>query len=81
MKGGEAHAYEVSLAADQFLWIIVDQRGIDVGVTATDPQGQPFAFSDNPNGPFGPEPLAIIADRPGTYRVDERAHCDLAAGT
>ena len=38
MKGGEAHAYEVSLAADQFLWIIVDQRGIDVGVTATDPQ-------------------------------------------
>jgi CHAT domain-containing protein/tetratricopeptide (TPR) repeat protein len=82
MKGGEAHAYEVSLAADQFLWVIVDQRGIDVGVTATDPQGQPIAFSDNPNGPFGAEPLAIIADRPGTYRVDVSARsATAAAGT
>lgn len=70
MKGGEVHAYEVSLASDQFLWVIVDQRGVDVGVTATDPHAQPIAFSDNPNGPLGPEPLAIIADRPGTYRVE-----------
>ncbi len=82
MKGGEAHAYEVSLAADQFLWVIVDQRGIDVGVKATNPQGQQMAFSDNPNGPFGPEPLAIIADQAGTYRVDVSAlNAKAAAGT
>jgi CHAT domain-containing protein/tetratricopeptide (TPR) repeat protein len=70
LKGGEAHSYEVPLAADQFIWVIVDQRGIDVGVTAVDPAGQTIAFSDNPNGVFGPESLAIIANSPGTYRID-----------
>jgi CHAT domain-containing protein len=69
MKGGDAHTYEVSLAAGQFLWVIVDQRSLDVGVTAVDPQGKQIAFIDYPNGPFGPEPLAIIAEQAGTYAV------------
>ncbi len=73
MRGGETHAYEIPLAAGQFLWVTVDQRGIDVGVAAADPQGRSIAFSDNPNGPFGPEPMAIIADQTGTYRVDVSA--------
>jgi CHAT domain-containing protein len=69
MKGGDAHSYDVTLTTGQFLWVIVDQRSLDVGVTATDPLGQQIAFSDNPNGPFGPEPLAIIAEETGTYSV------------
>jgi len=70
LSGGETHAYQVALIAGQFLYVTVDQRGIDVGVTAADWNGRQIAFADNPNGGFGPEPLAFIAEQSGTYRIE-----------
>ena len=72
LKGGETHAYTIALTPGQFLYVIVDQRGIDVRVTATN-SGRTLASSDNPNGAFGPEPLAIIADQPGNYGIEVAA--------
>ena len=30
MKGGEAHSYRITVAAGQYVHVVVDQRGIDV---------------------------------------------------
>jgi CHAT domain-containing protein/tetratricopeptide (TPR) repeat protein len=79
LNGGETHAYQIALLAGQFLYVVVDQRGIDVGVTATDGNARQIAFSDNPNGAFGPEPLAFIADQSGTYRIEIRSRRDSAS--
>ncbi len=72
LSGGQTHAYQIALTAGQFLYAVVDQRGIDVGVTVTN-SGRTLAVSDNPNGAFGPEPVAIIADQAGDYRIEVRA--------
>src|SRR5690349_2856343 len=47
MKGGEAHVYGIKLAVGQYLSAIVDQRGIDVKVMVTGPDGKQIFECDN----------------------------------
>jgi hypothetical protein len=68
MKGGESHAYEITLEAGQFLDLVVDQRGIDVVVQVVAPDGKQLLEVDSPNGTQGPEPVKLIAEAAGTYR-------------
>lgn len=70
LSGGETHTYQATLTAGQFFYVVVDQRGLDVGVAAIDPAGRQVAFSDNPSGGFGPESVALIADESGIYRIE-----------
>ncbi len=72
LSGGETHAYEIALTTGQCLYVVVDQRGVDVGVTVSH-SGRTLGVADNPNGAFGPESVAIIADEPGDYRLDVTA--------
>jgi CHAT domain-containing protein/Tfp pilus assembly protein PilF len=67
MKGGEAHAYQVTLAAGQFLRVLVDQRGIDVVVTLFGPDDKKVIDVDSPNGIQGPEPVLAIAEMTGEH--------------
>jgi CHAT domain-containing protein len=53
---GETHRYEVALASGEFASVVVEQRGIDVGIQARDEGGQV---------------IAIVSDEPGT-KGDER---------
>jgi hypothetical protein len=39
IAGGEVHAYSVALESGQFLYAIVEPRGVDVTVTVTGPDG------------------------------------------
>jgi CHAT domain-containing protein/tetratricopeptide (TPR) repeat protein len=73
LKGGDTHSFRLHIEAGQFLYAIVDQRGIDVVVTLIGPDGQPFLKIDSPNSNHGPEPLVAIAQNSGDYRIDVSA--------
>ncbi|MFN7945753.1 MAG: CHAT domain-containing tetratricopeptide repeat protein [Blastocatellia bacterium] len=73
MSGGEAHVYLITLEAKQYLDLVVDQRGIDVEVELTGPDGAVIDKVDSPNGDRGPEPLKVVTAQPGVYRLTIRA--------
>jgi CHAT domain-containing protein len=73
LKGGEVHSFRISLESGQFLHVLVQQRGIDVVVTALGPDGKKLFSTDSPNSTWGPEPVVFIADASGDYRIEVRA--------
>jgi len=70
LQGGQSHVYQIQLAADQYLSVLVEQRGIDVAITAIAPDGKPLIEVDGPNGALGPERVGVIAAVAGSYRLD-----------
>jgi len=79
LKGGEVHAYHITLTTGQYLHIVVEQRGIDVVVTLLGPNGKQLAEVDSPNGTQGPEPVSEIAETSGAYRLEVRSLDSTAA--
>jgi CHAT domain-containing protein/tetratricopeptide (TPR) repeat protein len=73
LKGGERHSFQVHSDAGQFLYVLVDQRGIDVVVTLFEPGGQPVLKVDSPNSNHGPEPLVAIVEKSGDYVIEVSA--------
>jgi CHAT domain-containing protein/tetratricopeptide (TPR) repeat protein len=73
LKGGESHSYSINLTPGQFLYALVEQEGIDVAVTLFRPDGSQIAVADSPNGSWGPEPVLLVADVSGEYRVEVRS--------
>ncbi|MBX7221584.1 MAG: CHAT domain-containing protein [Blastocatellia bacterium] len=69
MAGGEQHLYQVRLRPSQLLQVTVVQKGIDVLVQVSDPQGKQLVEVDSPYGPRGPEIVKLIADSEGEYRL------------
>jgi CHAT domain-containing protein/Flp pilus assembly protein TadD len=69
LKGGESHVYEIALKARQFLNAVVEQRGIDVLVQVTSANNRPVLEVDSPNGNKGDEPVMLIAETTGVYRL------------
>ena len=74
LAGGESHSYHIMLAAGQFLRAVVDQRGVNLIVTLYGPDGRKIADIDSPNGAQGPEPVSVIAETTGDYRLELRPH-------
>lgn len=72
-SGGQSHSYRMTLAQGQYLEAIVEQRGIDVVVVVFAPGGQKIIEVDSPNGTQGPEPVLIVAETSGDYRLEVRS--------
>ena len=72
LAGGESHSYRITLAAGQFLRAVADQRGVNLIVTLYGPDGKKIADLDSPNGAQGPEPVSVIAETTGDYRLELR---------
>ena len=70
LAAGQSHSYTISLEQDQFLQLVVDQRGIDVVVRVFSPAGRRLGEFDSPNGTDGPENVTVIAEAAGVYRID-----------
>jgi len=70
LAAGQSHSYTISLEQDQFLQLLVDQRGIDVVVRAFSPAGRRLREVDTPNGTDGPEDVTVIAETAGVYRIE-----------
>ncbi|HJP95591.1 MAG TPA: CHAT domain-containing protein [Pyrinomonadaceae bacterium] len=73
LKGGESHSYAINLTTGQFLYALVEQKGIDVRVTLFRPDGSQIAVSNSPNGSWGTEPILLVANTSGEYRVEVSA--------
>ena len=80
LTGGEVHAYSLQMAAGQFSKVIVDQRGIDLVVTAFGPDDKQIARVDSPNGTQGPEWVLLLAEASGSYRLELRSVEVMIAG-
>jgi CHAT domain-containing protein/tetratricopeptide (TPR) repeat protein len=70
LKPGGAHSYKLNLASGQFLHVVVEQKGIDVVVRLFAPDGKKLIEVDSPNGTQGPEPLSVIIEVSGDYRLE-----------
>jgi erythromycin esterase len=73
MQGGDNHKYQVTLSTGQYLVVLVDQRGVDVVVTAFRPDGVKISEVDSPNGTHGPEPISVAASTSGVYQFEVRS--------
>lgn len=80
LAGGPGHAYRIGLDADQFLNLIVEQRGIDVVVRLHGPGGKIVTVSDFEKRPRGQESMSIVAEAAGEYRVSVQASQPNPAG-
>lgn len=73
LAGNESHSYKIVLAADQYLHIVVEQRGIDVVVALFAPDGEKVAEIDSPNGTKGDEPIFFVTETTGNYLLEVRS--------
>lgn len=78
VKAGDLLSYEIPLAAEQYVELVVDQRAVDVAVALKDSSGKPIIETDSLLGAFGPEKVLWIAPREGVYRLEIRAPDHLA---
>ena len=68
IKGGEKHLYRVALSPGEFAQIVVEQQGIDLGVSAC-AQSQNIAEVDRQSGSWGPEAISLVSQDGGDYLV------------
>src|SRR5215217_4423204 len=66
---GQVHEFTIKAEENNFVQVVVDQRGIDVIVRVFSPVGKSLGEFDSPNGADGPENVSFVATAPGTYRV------------
>lgn len=67
IRGKTNWLYQVSLAAGEFAELELEQQGIDLRVTVTDPVQNTFHVDARENGP---EDIFISAEHPGIYRLE-----------
>ena len=79
LGGGECHSYELTLSANHFLHIAVEQKGIDVVLTIHGPDGTRLTEVDRPNGSRGPETISLIAPVDGLYLLSLRSYEQVSA--
>lgn len=70
LNRNEAHRYKARLKRGEMLFLVVDQRGIDIEVRVKSPSGQTLKTVDSPNGTQGPEPVFLIAPDDGEYMFE-----------
>ena len=73
LSPGESHWFAITLADRQYARLVVDQRGRDVAVSVTGPDGTPRIEVDGPTGRFGKETVSLLSAAHGTFLVEIRA--------
>ncbi|NOT64250.1 MAG: hypothetical protein HOP19_28880, partial [Acidobacteria bacterium] len=70
LKANDKHTYQLKLTANQTANIVVTQQGVDAQVNVYDPAGKLFIEMDSPNGAQGPEPVWLVNQPAGVYRIE-----------
>ena len=74
MRGGEEHAYQVSLSAGQHARVVVEQKGIDVVLVLLGADGKPLLEVDNNlSGTRGLEVVSLVAENSNVYLLNVRS--------
>ena len=78
LSSGETHSYQITLKAGQYLHAVIEQSGIDAGGAIYGPNEQKLLeFHCRQRGPT---PVSLIADEPGTFRLEINAVEEASAG-
>jgi CHAT domain-containing protein len=80
LDAGKTHLYELTLAAQQYARIVVEQKGIDLVVKVEAPDQSLYRRIDNPNGVYGPEIISILAQVTSAYTIKVYSDNTLLAG-
>jgi CHAT domain-containing protein len=70
IAAGETQSYTLAMTVGQYAHITVSQRGVDVVVTTFAPSGNKLVEFDGPNGNYDVEPISILAETAGVYRLE-----------
>lgn len=70
LKGGDSHSYQIKLVADQYLLVLVEQRGINLVVALVGPDNKELLEADTAKSKQGSELLTVIAETSGNYRIE-----------
>ena len=65
----EKHLFTLDLDKDQFVFLKVMQKGVDLQITTYDTKGEKIADFDSPNGTEGPELIQFNSTEKGVYKV------------
>jgi CHAT domain-containing protein/Tfp pilus assembly protein PilF len=81
LMAGQSHSYQMTHATGKYVKLAVDQRGIDVLVKLSGPDGKPITEFNSEKGTQREETVEWVAEETGSYRLDVVAkHNDAAAG-
>ena len=69
LGAGQAHNFTITLEENSFIQLVVEQRGIDVVVKVSSPEGRSLGEFDSPNGSDGPEHVSFVGGASGNYSV------------
>ena len=67
LAGGRQHDYRISLGADQFLKVVVEQQGVDVVAQVSGPDGKQILEFDSESRPQGQEEVSLVAEAAGAF--------------
>src|ERR1051326_7711344 len=70
LAAGQTHTYKISVAAGQYLRVVVEQHGILIIATLYDSQRKELVKADNPSGAHGPIYLSTISQSAEDYRLE-----------
>jgi CHAT domain-containing protein/tetratricopeptide (TPR) repeat protein len=73
LAGDTAHSYRITLATNQFLHVVVQQKGIDVVVALFAPDGKKVAEVDSAMGDLDPESISLVAEATGNFLLEVRS--------
>jgi CHAT domain-containing protein len=69
LSRGDVHVYQLSLKADEYVGVMVEQRGIDVVVQVRGAEGRSIADVQDEVRSRGNERVDVVADVAGTYAL------------
>jgi CHAT domain-containing protein/Tfp pilus assembly protein PilF len=73
IAGETTHSYALTLTRGQYAYVVVNQKGADALLIVYRPDGSKLFQVDGPNEEFGPEPLSLLAETAGTYRIEVKS--------
>ncbi|HUE80464.1 MAG TPA: CHAT domain-containing tetratricopeptide repeat protein [Pyrinomonadaceae bacterium] len=73
LTGGEVHVYRLDVMAGQYIHFTIDQRGIDVVVVLSGPDGVPVMEMDGHRSAHGVEELSWEGVSGGVYLLEVKA--------
>jgi CHAT domain-containing protein len=80
LAGGEQHAYQITLNEGQYLNVVVEQRGIDVTVSLSGPDGKHIGNVNDEGRKEGAEKVEWVAAAAGSYQLKVQAPRGMLAG-
>ncbi len=73
IKPGEIQIYQVTLAAGDYVQVLLEQRGVDVALRLVAPVGKELADVDTQKFRQGVERLYWVTDASGDFRIEVRS--------